>query len=109
MRVLPTMDKSANFSKAYKEARGFFDEGMYRKALSKFETALTAAPDEKNIIAVRSWIINCHGRLEQVSLAELIGLGGRADDFCSFSIWRLYVAATSWSQWWYEYMVSPLL
>jgi Tfp pilus assembly protein PilF len=68
------MDKSAPFLKAFKEAMGFFDEGVYRKALSKFETALTAAPDEKSAIAARSWVIACHGRLEQVSLAELFGL-----------------------------------
>ena len=94
------MDKSATFLKVFKEADGLFSAGVYRKSLSKFETALTAAPDQESIIGVRLWIINCHERLEQVSLAELFGLGRRADGFCSFSIWRLYVAVTNWSQWW---------
>ena len=74
LRVLPTMEKSAPFSEAFKGA-DLYKEGMYRKALSKFETALTAAPDEESIIGVRLWIISCHERLEQVSLAEYSGLG----------------------------------
>ena len=75
------MDKSATFLKAFKEADNLFDVGVYRKAISKFKTALTAAQDEEIIIGVRFCIINCHERLEEVSLAELIGLGRRADDF----------------------------
>ena len=88
------MDKSAPFLKAFKEAMGFFDEGVYRKALSKFETALTVAQNEESIISVRLWIIRCHERLEQVSLPDLVGLGRRADDFSSLSIRRSCVAAT---------------
>ena len=103
------MDKSATFLKAFKEASDFFDAGLYRKAISKFKTALTAAQDEESIIGVRFCIINCHERLEQVSLAELIGLGRRAEDFCSLSIKRCCVAVTSWSQWWYDFTVRPLL
>ena len=75
------MDKSATFSEASKEASDLFQKGLYRKALSKFETALTAAQDEESIFAVRSWIINCYARLEEVSFSELVGLGRRADDF----------------------------
>ena len=65
------MDKSASFSKAIKEADDLFEKGLYRKALSKFETALTAAPDEESIIGVRSRIINCYARLQEVSLVEI--------------------------------------
>jgi hypothetical protein len=65
------MDKSAPFLKAFEEASDLFDAGMYRKALSRLETALTAAPDDKSIIDVRFWIVNCHERLREVSLAEL--------------------------------------
>ena len=69
------MDKSATFSEALKEARDLFLEGMYRKALSKFETALTAAQDEQSIIAARTLIILCHTYLEEVSLAaQWVGL-----------------------------------
>ena len=31
------MDKSATFSETFKDARDLFKEGMYHKALSKFE------------------------------------------------------------------------
>ena len=65
------MNESAAFSEASKRATVLFDGGMYRKAISKYETALTAAQDEDSIIDVRLWIINCYERLEEVSLAEL--------------------------------------
>ena len=91
------MDKSATFSEALKEAMDLFDVGVYREALSKFETALTAAPDERSIIAARSWIIICYERLKEVSLAELVELGRRADDFCFLSMRRCCGAAMSWS------------
>ena len=93
------MDKSATFSEAFMEADGLFKEGMYRKALSKFETSLMAAQDEDSIIDARFWIITCHARLEQVSIAELSEACRKADYFCSFSIRRYCVAATSWSLW----------
>ena len=93
------MEKSASFWEAYEEAKVWLKEGLYRKALSKFETALTAAQDEESIVVVRYWITNCYQRLEEVSLSELVGLGRRADDFCSLSIRRCCVAATSWSLW----------
>ena len=67
------MDKNATFLEAFKEADDLFDAGMYRKAISKFETALTAAPDEESMIDARFLIIDCYERLEQVSLAELVG------------------------------------
>ena len=90
------MDKSAPFLKAFKGAMDLFKEGVYRKALLKFETSLTVAQDEESIIDARFWITNCYVRLQQVSLAELVGLGGRADDFCFLSIRRCCVAVTSW-------------
>ena len=93
------MDKSATFSEAFKEGRDLFKEGMYRKALLKFETALTVAQNEESIIDARFWIINCYQRLEEVSFAELVGLGRRSDEFCSLSIRRFCVAVTSWSLW----------
>ena len=88
------MDKSAPFLKAFKRAMDLFKEGVYRKALSKFETALTVAQNEESIIGVRLWVIRCHERLEQVSLSDLVGLGRRAHDFSSLSIRRSCVAAT---------------
>ena len=91
------MDKSATFSEACKDGRDLFDAGMYRKALSKFETALTAAQDDESIIRVRLWIINCYERLKEVSLAERVGLGRRANDFCSLSMRRCCVTVKSWS------------
>ena len=103
------MDKSAIFSETFKDARDLFKEGMYRKAISKFEMAFTVAPDEESMIDARFWIVNCHAWLKEVSGAELVGLGRRADDFCFFSIRRFCVAATSWSQWWYEYTAKSRL
>ena len=93
------MDKSVTFSETFKGARDLFEEGMYRKALSKFETALTAAPDEESIIRVRFCIIVCHARLQQVSLAELFGWEEELTVFCFLSIRRRCVAVTNWSQW----------
>jgi hypothetical protein len=92
------MDKSATFLKAFKDARDLFSAGMYHKALSKFETALTVAQDEKNMIDARFSIIDCYERLVEVSGAELVGLGRRAHDFCSLSMKRCCVGVTSWSQ-----------
>ena len=82
------MDKSATFSETFKEATALFEKSLYPKALSKFETALTATQHEKNMIDARLWIIYCHGRLNEVSVAELVGLGRRADDFCFLSMRR---------------------
>ena len=92
------MNKSATFSVAFKKARDLFKEGMYRKAISKFETALTVAQDDRGIIDVRTFVINSYTRLEEVSFSEPVGLGRRAHDFCFLSISRCCVAATSWSQ-----------
>ena len=103
------MDKSATFYEVCKDGRDLFSAGMYRKAVSNFETALTAAPDEESMIDALFLIIGCYERLEEVSLAELVGLGRRADDFCSFSIWRFCVTVKSWSKCWYEYMANPRL
>ena len=75
MRVLPTMDKSATFSEMFKEATALFEKGLYRKALPKFEMALTATQDEKSMIDARFWIISCNQRLREVRLAEYSGLG----------------------------------
>ena len=93
------MDKSATFSEASKRAAVLFDDGMYRKAILKFETALTVAQNEESIIHARLCVINCYQRLEEVSFAELVGLGRRSDEFCSLSIRRFCVAVTSWSLW----------
>ena len=92
------MNKSAIFSEAYKKATDLFDAGMYRKALSKFETALTAAQDDDSIIDARLCVIDCYQRVEGVSIAQLSLLGRKAD-FCSLSIRRFCVAASSWSLW----------
>jgi hypothetical protein len=98
------MDKdSNNFDTILKLGDASFDAGMYRDALPKFETALTALQklghDEKKTFAIHRRIIACHERLLEVSIAELSWLGRKADDFSSLSIGRFYVAATSWSLW----------
>ena len=69
------MDKSATFSGVLKDATALFDAATYRKALLKFETALTVAQNEESIIHARLCVINCYQRLEEVSFAELVGLG----------------------------------
>ena len=109
MCVWSTMDKSATFSEAFKGARDLYKKSLYRKAISKFETAITAAQDEKSIIVARFRITDCYMQLNEVSLAELVGLGRRADDFCSLSTRRCCVPATSWSEWCYERMVTARL
>ena len=75
------MDKSATFSEVCKKASDLFGAGMYRKALSKFETALTAAQGEEVIVDVHFWIIQCRAYLKEVSGAALAGLGRRLTFF----------------------------
>ena len=67
-----TMDKdSDNWFSTFEQGDALLNGGMYREAISKFKTALTAqqkvAKDEKNIVVIRQCIIRCHGRLEEVS------------------------------------------
>ena len=76
--------------------------GMFRDALPKFKSALTAeqkiGKDVENILVIRRYIVDCHARLLEVS-GPHAGLLTKADDFCSLSIRRCCVAATSWSPW----------
>ena len=70
------MDKdSDNWISTFEQGDASFDGGMYRDALPKFKTALTALQkighDEKNVFAIQQRIISCHEGLEEVSIAEL--------------------------------------
>ena len=70
------MDKASdNWISTFKQGDALLNGGMYRKALSKFETALTALQKignaEKNVFAIQQRIIACHEGLEEVSIAEL--------------------------------------
>ena len=92
---------SDNWFSTFEQGDALLDGGMYRKAISKFEAALTArqkiGDDKESVVAIHRRIIACHGRLEEVS-GPHAGLLTKADDFCSFiSIRRFCVAVTSWS------------
>ena len=97
-RACSPMDKgSNNFDAILKQGDASFVAGLYRKAISEF-TALTAQQqlgiDEKDTFAFHRRIIACHGRLGEVSIAELVALGRKAD-LCFLSIRRLCVTVTS--------------
>ena len=68
------MDKgSDDLTAVSTEAMALFDAGNYRKALPKFESALAMAEkagDERAAVELYSWVITCHGRLDQVSVVE---------------------------------------
>ena len=70
------MDKdSDHWISTSKQGDALLNGGMYRKAISKFKSALTALQkighDEKNVFAIQQRIISCHEGLEEVSIAEL--------------------------------------
>ena len=74
-----SMDKgSNNFDAILKQGDASFVAGLYRDAISEFETALTAQQqlgiDEKDTFAFHRRIIACHGRLGEVSIvAQWVG------------------------------------
>ena len=76
-----TMDKdSDNWFSTFEQGDASFKGGMYRDALPKFETALTALAAlqkignaKENVVTIHRRIIACHEGLREVSIAELVG------------------------------------
>ena len=69
------MDKGPDqWISTFKQADALLNGGMYRKAISKFKSALTALQKieklgnaKENVVAIHRRIIVCHELLEEVS------------------------------------------
>ena len=96
------MDKgSDDFLVVRKEAIDLFKDGMYRKALPKFKSALAMAEkagDELAVADMYTWVIACHASLEEVSAVECERIGEKLTFLRSLSMRKCCTYATSGSR-----------